>query len=252
MGGRQVSARPGNTGLRLIVCRRIRGLPPAAIALFLIPLLSSLRAYVPMCLLLPSMPRCLLLYGHGPQLARWARRARRSEVPTLSLPSKSAGQPLHGPQLGQQPEQIGDADGAVGVEIPQTNAVNEQNPPRAAVRAPVVILECPHGQVADSVAVEITQRGHRPAKVIAIIQDAGKATLSVADLLVRLDCPVGVEEQHPHRTAVGPPVVIPYRPDSQVAHAVAVAAPAAHRRPENSAWPVRGFVPRSGRPPPTA
>ena len=34
-------------------------------------------------------------YGHGPQLAR---RARRSDKPTKPLSSKSAGQPSHGPQ----------------------------------------------------------------------------------------------------------------------------------------------------------
>ena len=49
-GGRHASARPGSAGLRLIVCGRVRGLPPAAIAIFLVPLLSSLRAYVPSCL----------------------------------------------------------------------------------------------------------------------------------------------------------------------------------------------------------
>ena len=38
----------------------------------------------------------ILPHGHGPQLAR---RARRSDAPTLPSPSKSAGQPLHGPQL---------------------------------------------------------------------------------------------------------------------------------------------------------
>ena len=35
-------------------------------------------------------------YGHGPQLAR---RARRSDAPTEPSPSKSAAQSLHGPQL---------------------------------------------------------------------------------------------------------------------------------------------------------
>ena len=41
-----------------------------------------------------------------------------------------------------------------------------------------------HGQVAHAVAVQITEPGHRGAEEIAIIQRAGEAALSVANLLV--------------------------------------------------------------------
>ena len=97
------------------------------------------------------------------------------------------------PAVTQQEEQILNADGAVGVEVPQTNAIQEQNPHRAAVRAPVVILECPHGQVAHAVAIQITQEGYQ-AEVIEIIQSAGEAAFGVADLLVR---------EHPAGLSVG-------------------------------------------------
>ena len=80
--------------------------------------------------------------------------------------------------------------------------VEEQDPHRASSIAPVVIAECPHGQVAHAVPVQIAQRGHRPAEEIVIIQDADETAFSVADLLVRLDRAVGVAEQHPHGAAV--------------------------------------------------
>ncbi len=74
------------------------------------------------------------------------------------------------PPFPQQDEQILHANVAAGVEIPQTNAVEEQHPHRATVRAPVVIEECPHGQVDHTVAVEIAQRGRRGAEPIVIIE----------------------------------------------------------------------------------
>ena len=108
------------------------------------------------------------------------------------------------------------------VRLHRPVGVEEQHPHRAAVAAPVVILVRPDGQVADAVAVQIAQRGHRSAKAIAIAQDAHKAALGIADLLVRLDRPVPVEEQHPHRAAVRAPVVVMPRSHGQVADAVAV------------------------------
>ena len=105
-------------------------------------------------------------------------------------------------------------DRAVGVE--------KQHPHRPTVHAPVVVADCPHGQVAHAVAVEIAQRGHRRAEPIRIIQHAGEAALCVADLLVRLDGPVAIEKQYPHGTAAEAPVVIQCCPHGQVAHAVAI------------------------------
>ena len=90
------------------------------------------------------------------------------------------------------------------------------------LKPPVVIEACSHGQVAHAVAIEITQRGHRYAEEILIIQDAGETPLGVADLLVGLDRAVSIEEQDPHRAAAGPPVVVMPRSRGQVAHAVAV------------------------------
>ena len=58
---------------------------------------------------------------------------------------------------------------------------------KAQFLAPVVIACCPHGQVAEAVAVDITQRGHREAEAIRIIQDAAETALGVADLLGRQD-----------------------------------------------------------------
>ena len=100
--------------------------------------------------------------------------------------------------------------------------VEEQHPHRTTGDAPAVIPGCPHGQIAHAVAVQITQRGHRAAEQIDIIQDAGEPAFGVADLLMRLDRAVGVEKQHPHRAAGVAPVVIPPSPHGQIAHAVAV------------------------------
>ena len=44
--------------------------------------------------------------------------------------------------------------------------------------------------------------------MISYMHNAGETALSVADLLVRLDRPVLVEKQHPHRAMVVAPVVI--------------------------------------------
>ena len=103
--------------------------------------------------------------------------------------------------------QKGEFDALRLVGLHRPIGVEEQNPHRAAERAAVVIAECPHGQVAHAVAVQIAQRRHRATEVIVIIQDSGEAALGVADLLVRLDRRVGVEEQDPHRAAAIAPVV---------------------------------------------
>ena len=108
------------------------------------------------------------------------------------------------------------------VRLHRPVGVEEQHPHRATISAPVVILDRPDGQVADAVAVQIAQRGHRGAEEIAIAQDARKAALGIADLPVRLDRPVRVEEQHPHRAAVRAPVVVMPRSHGQVADAIAV------------------------------
>ena len=62
---------------------------------------------------------------------------------------------------------------------------------RAAVPVAVIIPDRPQPQVAHAVAVEIAQRGCRPAEEIAIVQDLGEAAFGGADLLVRED-PAGL------------------------------------------------------------
>ncbi len=57
-----------------------------------------------------------LCYGHGPQLAR---RARRSAAPTVPVPSKSAGRPGFGPACLHEDEQIDHANSAVVVDVPR-------------------------------------------------------------------------------------------------------------------------------------
>ena len=69
---------------------------------------------------------------------------------------------------------------------------------------------------------EINQQGHGAADESAIIQRTSKAAFGVADLLVRLDCAVGIEKQNPRRAAVCAPVVIEGCPYGQVIHAVAI------------------------------
>ena len=120
------------------------------------------------------------------------------------------------PPVGEQCEQVEDADRAVAVEIAQERHrgtedieivqrtgeaplrvadllvgsdcsiwVEEQNPHRAAVEAPpVVIVRCAHGQIGHTIAIEIAQRGHLEVEMIVIIQRAGEAALGLADLLV--------------------------------------------------------------------
>ena len=105
-------------------------------------------------------------------------------------------------------------DRAVGVE--------EQYPHRAVTEPPVVITSCTHGQVYHAVTIKVTQRSHRCAEIVNRTQSAGETALGVADLLVRFDRAVGVEEQYPHRAMSAPPVVIAFCPDGQIANAIAV------------------------------
>ena len=85
-------------------------------------------------------------------------------------------------------------------------------------------------KVARPVAVAIAQ-GNRLPKLVAVFERACEAAGDVADLLLGLDGPVGIEEQNPHSTAVagsglvtraGAAVVIAGGSDHHVRHAVAV------------------------------
>ncbi len=80
---------------------------------------------------------------------------------------------------------LGVADLLVGLD--RAVRVEKQQPNRATAISPVVIAPCSHGQVAYAVAVEVTQRGHRVAEEVSVVQVTGEATCGVADLLVRQD-----------------------------------------------------------------
>ena len=110
--------------------------------------------------------------------------------------------------------------------------VEKQDPHGTTVEPPVVIEDCPHGQVAIAVAVQITQRTHREAEEIAIVEVAHETAHAIADLSMKNHGPVGVEKQNPYGTAVRAAVVIIGCPDGQVGDAVAVLIPQrSHREP---------------------
>jgi hypothetical protein len=101
------------------------------------------------------------------------------------------------------------ADLLLGLDGPVS--VQEQHPHRStvSVQSTVVVESRTHGQIRDTVPVQIAKRCQGTAKLINILKDAGKATCRLADLLFGFDGPIGIEEQHPHRPTVGPAIIIP-------------------------------------------
>lgn len=72
----------------------------------------------------------------------------------------------------------------------------EEHPNRTAVAAArVSIVCCTDGDVWGSVSIEISKPGHRTAKPVPNVNDAGKATFGLVDSLNSQDSAVNVEEQ---------------------------------------------------------
>ena len=93
----------------------------------------------------------------------------------------------------------------------------------AAVGAAVVIKTGADGQFDQTVAVEVADVCDGATEVVEVIQCSREVPLGVADLLVRLDRPVGVQEQHVHRSAVVvSTVVIPIGTDDQIGDTVSI------------------------------
>ena len=107
-------------------------------------------------------------------------------------------------RVGQTP--FGRADLAVRLHGPV--GVHEEDPDRPALGATVVVEGRAGGEVGHAIAVEVPQGGDGPPEVVEVVEHARKAPVELADLLVGLHRPVGVEEEDPQRSVLGAAVVI--------------------------------------------
>jgi hypothetical protein len=109
-------------------------------------------------------------------------------------------------------------DRAVAAQLEQVHrAVVAQE-----VRLAAVVARGADGEVDHPVAVQVADRLYRPAEGILLVERDPEAAARLADLLLRLDGPVGIQEQHVHRAVVETAVVVAIGSDGDVGRAVEI------------------------------
>jgi hypothetical protein len=110
-------------------------------------------------------------------------------------------------------------------------AFQEEHPEGAERIAAVVVQDCAHRDVPGAVAVEIPERRDRESEEIGVVEDAAEVAGRGADLLLRANGAVRVQEQVPERPAIRTSVVVQRRPHGDVGDAIAVDVAEGRDRP---------------------
>ena len=87
---------------------------------------------------------------------------------------------------------------------------------------------------AGKIAIQPTKEGEPLPETIAVAQHAGETALRLADLLLRPDRAIWVEEEHPYSAAARPPVVVLEGTDGKIRHFVIRVKRAQSAGPSNS------------------
>jgi hypothetical protein len=108
-----------------------------------------------------------------------------------------------------------------------------KDPERALVAAAVVIVPRADGEISDSVAVEISERGDRASEAIVGAQETAEAALGGADLSVVAHRPVALEKEEPYGSGIGGAVIVLRGSDGGILDSVPVEVPErGHGAPE--------------------